>query len=239
MIVMVVASPSEEESGYICICSRGLTGQLSDEKLEIHRCPSIMELEELIRTGERTDMACIDITVPDMLRLTEAFRSRNESAYIILIASLDISPVLYMKPGIHAESLILKPFHKEQAEAVLREAFSELLRRYQKPDREKMFVLDNQDGRILIEYDAICFFEARNKKIYLNTGKEEYGFYGTIEQLEQELGERFLRCHRSFLVNRGKIERTVLSRNLLLLEGGFEIPVSRTYRPVMRQLGGK
>ena len=34
MIVMVVASPSEEESGYICICSRGLTGQLSDEKLE-------------------------------------------------------------------------------------------------------------------------------------------------------------------------------------------------------------
>ena len=73
-------------------------------------------------------MACIDITVPDMLRLTEAFRSRNESAYIILIASLDISPVLYMKPGIHAESLILKPFHKEQAEEVLREAFSELLR---------------------------------------------------------------------------------------------------------------
>ena len=134
-------------------------------------------------------------------------------------------------------SRVIEP--EEYAGLSKSELFSELLRRYQKPDREKMFVLDNQDGRILIEYDAICFFEARNKKIYLNTGKEEYGFYGTIEQLEQELGERFLRCHRSFLVNRGKIERTVLSRNLLLLEGGFEIPVSRTYRPMMRQLGGK
>ena len=93
-----------------------------------------------------------------------------------------------------------------------------------------------QDGRILIEYDAISFFEARNKKIYLNTGIKEYGFYDTMEHLEKELGDPFIRCHRSFLVNRGKIEKTVLAKNMLTLKDGYEIPVSRTYRTAMRNL---
>lgn len=236
MIAMLISSAEEKEAGYLCVCCRDITGKLSDETLEIHRCPTPVDLKRLIDSREQIDLACIDITVPDALALAEFFRSGNGSAYLILIASLEISPVTYMRPGIRAESLILKPFQEEQTRSALVEAFREILRRYEKPDRSKVFVIDNQDGRILIEYDAISFFEARNKKIYLNTGIKEYGFYDTMEHLEKELGDPFIRCHRSFLVNRGKIEKTVLAKNMLTLKDGYEIPVSRTYRTAMRNL---
>ena len=192
-------------------------------------------MKVLVESGEKADLACIDITIPEALELTKLFRSKNETAYIILIASLKISPVTYMKPSIRAESLILKPFQSQQVDMAVKEAIQEVLKKYQNPDIDKVFVVDNQEGRVLIEYSAIYFFEARNKKIYLNTGAREYGFYSTIEQLQEELGEQFIRCHRGFLVNQKKIERVVFAKNLIVLTDGYEIPVSRTYKSILKE----
>ena len=235
MIGMLISSMSEKETGYICVRAKDMMGSMSDEMLEIHKCQTIEMLKELVESGEKADLACIDITIPEALELTKVFRSKNETAYIILIASLKISPVTYMKPSIRAESLILKPFQSQQVDMAVKEAIQEVLKKYQNPDIDKVFVVDNQEGRVLIEYSAIYFFEARNKKIYLNTGAREYGFYSTIEQLQEELGEQFIRCHRGFLVNQKKIERVIFSKNLILLADGYEIPVSRTYKSILKE----
>ena len=232
---MLISSMSEKETGYICVRAKDMMGSMRDEMLEIHKCQTIEMLKKIVDSGEKADLACIDITIPEALELTKLFRSKNETAYIILIASLKISPVTYMKPSIRAESLILKPFQSQQVDMAVKEAIQEVLKKYQNPDIDKVFVVDNQEGRVLIEYSAIYFFEARNKKIYLNTGAREYGFYSTIEQLQEELGEQFIRCHRGFLVNQKKIERVVFAKNLLILTDGYEIPVSRTYKSILKE----
>lgn len=225
MIGMLISSMSEKETGYICVRAKDMMGSMSDEMLEIHKCQTIEMLKKIVDSGEKADLACIDITIPEALELTKLFRSKNETAYIILIASLKISPVTYMKPSIRAESLILKPFQSQQVDMAVKEAIQEVLKKYQNPDIDKVFVVDNQEGRVLIEYSAI----------YLNTGAREYGFYSTIEQLQEELGEQFIRCHRGFLVNQKKIERVVFAKNLLILTDGYEIPVSRTYKSILKE----
>ena len=236
MISMMIFCPSEKETGYLCICSKDAVGGMSDEKLEIVKCQTIDTLKKVITLNEKIDLACIDITVLDTLELVEIFRKKNEKAYIVLISNAQISPVTYMKPSIHAESLILKPFSKQQVDNTVKEVFREIIKKYSSPVQEGIFVVDDQNGRIMFEYSAICFFEARNKKIYLNTGAKEYGFYSTMEQLEQELSTSFIRCHRSFIVNVEKIEKVMFSKNLLFLTDGYEIPVSRTYKSVLRPL---
>lgn len=236
MIAMMISEMSEKETGYLCVIAKEVTGSLSDEFLMIHKCPTIEVVKELLVSDEKIELACIDITVPKALELAEMFRSENQTSYIILIASLKISPVTYMRPSIHAESLILKPFKEQAVKDRFFEAFQEILKKYKNPEKEKVFVIDNQEGRLLLEYSTISFFEARNKKIYLNTGVHEYGFYSTIELLEKELGEQFIRCHRSFLVNRSKIDKILVSKNQLFLTDGYEIPVSRTYKSVLRKL---
>ena len=76
--------------------------------------------------------------------------------------------------------------------------------------------------------------KSRDKKIYLNTSVSEYGFYDTLDQLENRLEQRFLRVHRSFLVNRSKIRKVRLSDNQMFLEDNVVIPVSRTYKKAIR-----
>lgn len=234
MIAMLISAPSMAEMEAICVFSKELTADLSDEKLVLYRCHRLEEVRQKITKKQHLDLICVDITVPGALELVQYLRMSFQMAYLILIASMQISPVLYMKPSIRAESLILKPFEERQAQEVLKEAFKELLKRKKTSDKRKNFVIDNQDGRIVIPLEDILFFEARNKKIYANTEGEEYGFYGAVEQLEKSMKGNFIRCHRGFLVNVGKIKKILLSRNIVILEGDYEIPVSRTYRSVLK-----
>ena len=71
--------------------------------------------------------------------------------------------------------------------------------------------------------------------MFLNTGDMEYPFYDTLDQLEERLAGRFLRCHRSYLVNRSKISKVYLSQNILTLDSGEELPLSRSYKPAGKQ----
>lgn len=71
--------------------------------------------------------------------------------------------------------------------------------------------------------------------MYLNTDTEEYAFYDTLDELTKRLSDGFIRCHRSFLVNKNKIEKVFLSQNRLVLEEDFEIPLSRSYKPALKE----
>lgn len=236
MITMLISGPSYTETEYICRCSRDEAGRCCDEKLEIIKCAE-GELCRPALSGVCADLAYLDITENGALEEAERFREKNKNTYLVLIAGSDLSPVTYMRPGIRAEALILKPINAEQTKAVVREAFGELMKRRSRPDQRRVFVIDNQEGRVLIEYDSILFFEARSKKIYLCTGMKEYGFYGTMDQLQEKLEKWFVRCHRGFLVNRKKIEKIVFARNMIVLEDGSEIPVSRSFRGVLKEMG--
>ena len=53
----------------------------------------------------------------------------------------------------------------------------------------------------------ILFLESDRRQIHLVTASEEHGYYGSLDEVQRELGERFLRCHKSFLVNVEQIRR--------------------------------
>ena len=55
----------------------------------------------------------------------------------------------------------------------------------------------------------------------------EYRFYGSLDKIQGALGERFLRCHKSFLVNIAQVLK--FSGGRIVLQGGMEVPVSRSY----------
>ena len=140
-----------------------------------------------------------------------------------------------MPAPVSRESLLLRPLDGSQIRDVLSEAIGTFVKRFLDTGDRRVFVLENRGARELIEYDRICYFESREKKLFCNTGGEEYPFYGTLDQLEEQLGEAFIRCHRSFLVNKDKIERVFLSQNCLELEGDIELPLSRSCKPAVKE----
>ena len=182
------------------------------------------------------DIVCFDVTLGNSVAVLEKLRSENEKAYIIVIASMEISPVEYMKPTIMAASLLLRPLQEGRINDTV-SMIIELLMAREQTDQE-LFVLEDRDGKIRIPYRKIQFFESRDKKIYVCTETEQYGFYDTLENLSVELPEYFVRCHRGFIVNMKLVKKVVYSENSIFLLNGYQVPLSRTYKGVVRRFSG-
>ena len=239
---MLISDESSKERQYIVRYAKDLAAKWTDEYWEMLQCSSISELEETVSQKIRTDIVCVDITMEGALELTKELRRLTPSSYIILIASPRISPAVYMRPAIGAESLLLKPLSERQIQEVLSEAIRTYIDRFLSPDEKKVFVIEHKGGRVLIDYNNIYFFESREKRVYLNTEAEEFGFYDTLDELQEKLEDGFIRCHRSFLINKSKIVNVFLSQNRIILKNEFEIPLSRSYKPVIKEYlekGGK
>lgn len=238
MIAMLIADGSPRERSAITQEAHEQAAKHTDEYWKWIICENRDQLQEVIAGDPRLQMACVDITMQGAVEIARSIRTISAETYMILVADTSVSPTVYMRPSIGAESLLLRPLDDIQIREVLDEAVGTYARRFLNADSRKVFVLENRGARELIEYSRICYFESREKKLFCNTGDEEYPFYGTLDQLAEQLGEDFVRCHRSFLANRKKIERVYLSGNVIELKGNISLPLSRSYKPEVKKMLG-
>lgn len=236
MISMLIADAYAKERRAISMEAHEQAARHTEEYWDWMECADEKELKALIDKDPRLHMACLDITMHDAVEMAKQVRSRSSETYMIIVADMKVPPTVYMRPTIGAESLLLRPLDAVQIREVLSEAVSVYAQRFLNVDERRVFVLENRGGRELIEYDRILYFESREKKLFCNTGDEEFAFYGTLDQLEEQLGDTFIRCHRSFLVNRKKIMRVFLSQNYLEMEDEIEVPLSRSCKPAIKKL---
>ena len=230
MISMLTYSSSEAENREIGRIAKDKAALYSDERWAIYSYSNITDVQRLLEKSSPLDVICFDITVNQGIAMVEELRSRYKEAYIILIASDKISPVMYMKPTIMAAALLLRPLKKGQTE----ETMTTLVHLMCTANNDDVMVLEGEE-KIRILHRDILYLEARNKKIYVCTATNEYGFYDTLDQLEERLPNCFVRCHRGFIVNSEKIRRVAISEGWIYLEDGYQVPVSRSYRQVMKE----
>ncbi len=236
MISFLAFSEKREEVKQIVECSYYVSAILTESDLKTYSFMEYQKIREFLQKNPIIDISCIDVTVNGGIPLAEQARTLNQNMCMIILADSSLSPMEYIRPSITANSLLLRPFSKATLDKVVRDCFADYLRRYQQEDGTDNFVIDNRDGRQLIPYQQIVFFESRSKKIFVNTGSKEYSLYDTLDNLEKQLqGDSFIRCHRSFIVSKRYIDKVIFSRSIILLENGYEIPLSRTYRSSVKE----
>ena len=85
-----------------------------------------------------------------------------------------------------------------------------------------------------ISLDEILYFESKLRVIKLHTKNEEISFYGKLDEIEKELGQKaFLRIHQSFLVNAKKLKS--LTKEEAQLASGAALPVSKSRANAVRE----
>ena len=87
------------------------------------------------------------------------------------------------------------------------------------------FVLkDNPAGgrKISVDYDDIFFFETSSNihKVILHAKDRQIEFVGTIKELANSLDDNFVRCHRSFLVNKSNIKEVNAKNRIIHFTNG-------------------
>ena len=107
-------------------------------------------------------------------------------------------------------------------------------------DPAEMFTLRTGDMVRHVPLGDILFFEtaAVPHHVYLHTSSSRMDFLGSLNELEVQLGDRFIRTHRAYLVAADKIE-TVDLKHSKLWAGGRECLLSRTGKALLRKkMGG-
>lgn len=235
MISMLIYSHEKRELKAFDRLGREIVSTISDDDWDFLTYNDKRRLFAFLEKNPVVDLSCIEVADSEGVSLAERLRQINREMYMILLTEVSVSPALYIRPTIMPSSLLLRPLQAETVKRVFLEAFQEHLKKYDLSN-DKSFLIEGRDGRQLIPYSRIRYFESREKKIYINAGSEEYSFYDTLDKLEQKLPEGFLRCHRSFIVAQSCIRKILLSQSMILLDNGDSLPLSRTYKSVFKEL---
>lgn len=124
---------------------------------------------------------------------------------------------------------ILKPINEEKLSNAIKLAIESLNK------ANKQVIIKNKKGTYKISYKDILYAEskARIVNIYLQSG-EVFSFYSKLEDFYQSLkDERFLKCHKSFMVNMDYI--TKIENTYIFIGNNINIHISSTNMVEIRE----
>lgn len=232
---------------YVLFCpNRGEASALSSvmdfllKKRGLHMLPAyagkLDQLKSCLEDPTQLKLLVCDVTVDGVVPVLEALRGANPELKLVLVADGSVSPVTYIRPTILPTALLWRPLGQEEAHSTLWEVMTSI-RKDEETGREtgmESFSVEVRGDVRRIPYSNILFFEASNKRLSLHMQRKEIPFSGTLEKLEQELPDTFIRVHKSFIVNRMAIQQIQYGQNQVVLEGDITIPISRSYKPALK-----
>ena len=235
MISAILYDKQKEELAELALCVKESVADTTDDVSRILTCDNEQQLNEVLNGIDVADAGYIAFEEKNGQQIVRMIRDRFPSALLLLIVDNALSPREYIRPGILASMILIRPYSRAEAletfKGFIRECMDNRIE-----DANELFVIDAKNGITKVPYGSISYFEATSKKIYVRLTKEEYGFYDTLDNLADRLPDNFVRCHRSFIVNKDKIRQFVLSENTLVLNNDLKIPVSRSYRNRIRDM---
>lgn len=191
------------------------------------------EFMQFTQKGERLDLLYMDATKRDGLTCVERVRREDDKACIVLIIDDSVSIQQIVRPSVKADDLIVRPMNLSQAVMTVDRIWDSYASQYMK--REDIFHFEVEKESRQVPYGAIWWFEIFKKDLYLHVEHEKYVFKGTMQGLEADLPDMFLRIHRSLIVNLRKIQSVSLGESKLTLYNGVELPIGRLYKNAVKE----
>jgi len=177
------------------------------------------------RSNTDIDACFLDIIMPEMngIRLAEKLRENKFTKDIVFITtSNDFASQSYQ---VQAFDYLLKPLTVEKVSNIM----GKLKKSRENTDEAGLPVVTQSTTRFVLFRDIshvevirhIVYIKLRDKSVI-----KMYAVFGNVE--EQLLADgRFVRCHRSFIVNLNEI--MTMGKKELTMKNGSRIPISRGY----------
>ena len=228
MIQVILFSSRQEELSEIRRQMGVVSFRFPRVESELQGTADLSQWQEWGRQNGVDALIC-DVGVDGAVNALEAVKQWNPQALVFPIAGIEVPPTQYVKPEILPYALFWRPLQEGDVQETLRQLLS-AIGRERTGQAEASFRVKSRQKVQYVPYGDILYFESWNKKLRLRTRHTELSFPGTLGQLEGELPEQFLRCHRSYIVNRDYVAAVNQKEHLIELEGEICVPLSRGYR---------
>ncbi len=193
-------------------------------------CESAMKAMDVL-SSTKVDLMYVDINMPDLSGMDFVKTIENPPKIVFVTASTE-----YALEGFRVDAIdyLLKPISYVDFLKSANKVKSWFDAHQQKTDEvrsNKEFLFIKSDYKLLrINFDDIKYIEGMSEyiRIHLTNGKPVMTLLG-MKAIEDKLpSDRFMRVHRSYIVNLTKI--SVIERNRIIFDGSVYIPVSDQYK---------
>lgn len=199
------------------------------------------------------DIVLLDIHMPEMTGfevITAAGAVRMPAIIFVTafdefaVKAFDVNAVDYVLKPVDRSRLLMavsraKARRNAQLQPQALEAMLNLARDAQ-ADRSRERIALKVDARhVFVGTDTIDWLEAVDDYVRVHIGKSSYLIRATLTSVDQQLPERFLRVHRSAIINADKIKEvqtTDQGEYRLVMLDGTRLPTGRSYRSAVAQL---
>jgi two-component system, LytTR family, response regulator LytT len=219
---------------------------IDDEPLALNKMSNyiaetpFLELTGAFRSGfeamdllskTNVDLMFVDINMPDINGL-DFFKSLQNKPQIIFTTAF--SEYAFEGFKVNALDYLLKPIGYNdflKAANKARKYFETNSRIKAKSDNEKEFLFIKSEYKIVkISLNEIIYIEGMREyvRIHLTSGKSLMPLLSLRFLDEQLPADRFMRVHRSYIVNLAKI--STVEHNRIIFDGKVYIPISEQYK---------
>lgn len=166
------------------------------------------------------------------IQLAEKIRELDPSGFIIFVTTHSEMSFLTFEYKVEAMDYIIKDNYQNIKERVNKCMQKSNNLYYSKNNKDNKFFTINCDDSVLnIKYSDILFLETSQQihKVRVHGENKQVEFYGTLKDIEESLDDRFYRCHRSFIVNKDKINRIDKKERIIYMINGEKCFASTRY----------
>ena len=191
-----------------------------------------LELVNQIEKGMHYDAILLDVFMPGINGIQCAKDIRAFDSFVKIVFLTSSSEYAVESYSVRAYQYLLKPVQKDNLFRVLK-----TLEKETEKVEKNILIFKSKTGITKVALSKLEYCEVINRKIILHlTNGEECECNLRMNELEEKLKEhrRFLKAHRSFLVNMDHIQ--TLTTHSVIMECGVKIPVPREKYAQIKQI---
>lgn len=213
--------------------SRALQAQISGMNLKDTVCVRSFErLEEMDaymnRHGDVTDVLLYDIGAGPSSTMSVVGRIKRAYSNIQIIFMSDAQEWCDELYAVEHVYFLKKPVASAALFAAL-----EVALRISRRLKERCLSIQSQGEYCTVPFSGILYVQAFLREVLVVTRSDRFTSYNRISDVERVLDSRFLRCHKSYIVN---LDRVTAQGSLrFVVENGGIVPVSRARSPEARR----
>ena len=188
-----------------------------------------VEAIRLLKSGSEVNLIFLDIEMPEMSGL-EFINTLNNPPRIIIISSKEQYALQAFEYDV--TDYLLKPIAYGRFFKAVDKAYSLYVRDSVVPEGKDEIFIKKNSSLIKLRYADILWVEALENYVTVNTYDDKYTIHFTMKSIEKKLPtSKFIRVHRSYIVNTGSINLIEDNSIIIPVEAGKKtIPIGKSYK---------
>ena len=182
------------------------------------------KLYQAMEAGEHFDLIFLDIEFKQMNGVSMGRRIRdelkNEQVQIVYVSSKESYAMELFES--RPMNFLIKPVTEEKIRGCICKGME--LSQWE----ENCFEIKTGKEVRRVPLSQIRYFESDNRKIKIHCEEAVYEVYGKLDVIAETVGTKFVRVHKSYLVNERKVARW--RPESVWFSDGEQLPISRNYR---------